>query len=602
MLITPPTSIMPEIYRGREEYEFEINFYNLYSQATQSVVTLQKRWDNLQYLANEWLDTVLINYQDTTVQAYLNDESIEIERIKDANNDKLVQLKLTFTMSGFTKCFRPQSTYPSSFSNLAVWLRADSGVTFDSGTKKVSLWEDKSGNSNNVEQTTSADQPIFYDGGGANGRPYVGFEGDTTNLESSSYCPITTDFTIIMAAKVFPSGSLTNIYSLDFDVTDDYLDCGSSSIFSFGDGATDNAFSVSAWISTADPTSSGIISKDETSKQEWHLAFDNNDKIRFRLYDGSSNYITTITNSAPTITVNYWYHVVGTYDGSGNESGLAVYINAVAPAQSTSESGTYTAMTASSAVVSVGGIIRNSNYFTGNIDEVSIYNKELSSAEVTTIYNLGSPINLTASTSPSDLIAWWRMGDGATYPTIPDDSTNSNSGTMTNMAAADIENVVPTGSGLTDGQIIFSYPPSGVVPPVGIGQIQGTVFTLANVFRLMIFSVTDGSSHVGTVNQFVITPGENVYDKYFILVFKFTSATGTIDGSYTNSVANYPFTPTVISSYDSSHTFNQANFTAGGNTGFPAQNIEETIIYNRALSDGETDKIKEYLNTKYNIY
>ena len=118
MLITPPTSIMPEIYRGREEYEFEINFYNLYSQATQSVVTLQKRWDNLQYLANEWLDTVLINYQDTTVQAYLNDESIEIERIKDANNDKLVQLKLTFTMSGFTKCFRPQSTYPSIPSKL----------------------------------------------------------------------------------------------------------------------------------------------------------------------------------------------------------------------------------------------------------------------------------------------------------------------------------------------------------------------------------------------------------------------------------------------------------------------------------------------------
>ena len=56
MMITPPESTIPEIYNGREEYDFEINFYNLYSQAAQSVVTLQKRWDNLQDLANEWLD------------------------------------------------------------------------------------------------------------------------------------------------------------------------------------------------------------------------------------------------------------------------------------------------------------------------------------------------------------------------------------------------------------------------------------------------------------------------------------------------------------------------------------------------------------------
>ena len=82
MLVNPPESIMPVVYDGREEYSFEINFYNLYSQAAQSVVTLQKRWDNLQDLSNEWLDMVLKNYQDVTVEAYLNDESIEIERIK----------------------------------------------------------------------------------------------------------------------------------------------------------------------------------------------------------------------------------------------------------------------------------------------------------------------------------------------------------------------------------------------------------------------------------------------------------------------------------------------------------------------------------------
>ena len=51
MLVEPPSSTIPEIYNGREEYEFEINFYNLYHQAAHSVVSLQKRWDNLQDLA-----------------------------------------------------------------------------------------------------------------------------------------------------------------------------------------------------------------------------------------------------------------------------------------------------------------------------------------------------------------------------------------------------------------------------------------------------------------------------------------------------------------------------------------------------------------------
>ena len=112
MLIQPPDSTMPEIYKGREEYNFEINFYNLYSQASQSVVDLQKRWDNLQDLANEWLDFVLKNYQDVTVEAYLNDESIEIERVKEVANDRLVQIKLVFTMSAF-RLFRLSSLVES---------------------------------------------------------------------------------------------------------------------------------------------------------------------------------------------------------------------------------------------------------------------------------------------------------------------------------------------------------------------------------------------------------------------------------------------------------------------------------------------------------
>ena len=216
MIIQPPESIMPDIYSGREEFEFEVNFYNLYQQAAQSAVTLQHRWDNLQDLATEWIDLVLKNFQDATVQVYLNDESIEFERVKEVANDRLVQIKLIFTMSAFTKCFRPVSNYPSDISDLVVWLRADSGVTFDIATQQVSAWADYSSNSNSVAQTTSASQPLRIGYDGANDKARINFNGTSHIFTSNNNAPITAnDFTIL---SVFKYTDLSNSSQRVFSV------------------------------------------------------------------------------------------------------------------------------------------------------------------------------------------------------------------------------------------------------------------------------------------------------------------------------------------------------------------------------------------------
>jgi hypothetical protein len=212
LLINPPLSTMPEIYSGREEYEFEINFYNLYPQAAQSAVTLQHRWDNLQDLAMEWFDMVLKNYQDNVVDVYLNDESIEIERVKEVANDRLVQIKFTFTMSAFSKCFRPTSTYPSDIANLVTWLRADSGLTFDIPTKKISAWADYSGSNNGLVQATKSKQPLRYGYDGANDKARIEFNGTTDLFNSVNNIPITSDFTIFQVSKN-SGNTLTNILS-----------------------------------------------------------------------------------------------------------------------------------------------------------------------------------------------------------------------------------------------------------------------------------------------------------------------------------------------------------------------------------------------------
>jgi hypothetical protein len=76
--------------------------------------------------------------------------------------------------------------------------------------------------------------------------------------------------------------------------------------------------------------------------------------------------------------------------------------------------------------------------FEGNIDEVSAYNRVVTPAEIVTL-STAPTVDLT-SLSP---LAWYRNGDGDTYPTITDNGSGGNSGTMTNMDAGDIENVVP---------------------------------------------------------------------------------------------------------------------------------------------------------------
>lgn len=81
--------------------------------------------------------------------------------------------------------------------------------------------------------------------------------------------------------------------------------------------------------------------------------------------------------------------------------------------------------------------------FAGNIDEVSFWNKALSSSEITAIYNSGVPTDLSAEPG---LINWFRMGDPqgpSIYPNIVDSVGGINM-TMTNMSSANITTNVPT--------------------------------------------------------------------------------------------------------------------------------------------------------------
>ena len=77
-------------------------------------------------------------------------------------------------------------------------------------------------------------------------------------------------------------------------------------------------------------------------------------------------------------------------------------------------------------------------YSNGLQDEVSYFNTTLSQSDITSIYNDGVP-NDISSLSP---LSWWRCGDGDTAPTLTDNGSASNDGTMTNFTTFSTD--VPT--------------------------------------------------------------------------------------------------------------------------------------------------------------
>jgi len=205
LLITPPTSVFPEVglNNGWENYTFEVYLSDIYNRTAQAAEPIDRRWENLQDLGTEWLDNFLKYYQaNAPILAFLEDESVTLERNKEVANDQVIQIKMTFTWRVLSKCFRPQSTYPNQLPDLASWLRADSNVTFSIPTKKVSVVGDGSGNANGITQATSALRPLRYTYGGASDKTRINFNGTSDYFGSDNNCPITgNDLTIFYVAK-----------------------------------------------------------------------------------------------------------------------------------------------------------------------------------------------------------------------------------------------------------------------------------------------------------------------------------------------------------------------------------------------------------------
>ncbi len=194
--------------------------------------------------------------------------------------------------------------------------------------------------------------------------------------------------------------------SFNFNGSNDYIDCGTSSSLK-----PTSAYSISGWFKLDDITvKRTIISNDNNNG--YMCWVDASGKLWFYHFDTQWRSFPSNT----TLVADTWYHFALTWDLSSTTGKM--YINGEYDSQATN----FGQVTYSSTPVYIG-TYGPSQYFKGNISNISIFNTklELTGAEsVESLYNNGTPPDIS---SYSGLKAWYKLDNTDNYINSPENLT-----------------------------------------------------------------------------------------------------------------------------------------------------------------------------------
>lgn len=153
-----------------------------------------------------------------------------------------------------------------------------------------------------------------------------------------------------------------------------------------------------------------------------------------RIYGGVT---TTGSVNSATLTVNNWYLITFTYDGTNTR----VYTNGVLSGGPTAQ----TAPADDNSALLIGGSTGSTYTTPGILDDVRIYNRALSQEEITYLYKITSPKNKNIinksqkNVLTSGLVSYWTFdGQDTNFSTnvTNDVSNNGNNGVLLNMSTS----------------------------------------------------------------------------------------------------------------------------------------------------------------------
>jgi hypothetical protein len=161
--------------------------------------------------------------------------------------------------------------------------------------------------------------------------------------------------------------------ALDFDGTNDYVDCGNDNSLNITGNIT-----IAAWIKKDTTTAYQRIVYKVSGRDWYQLLIDNSNYLAGGRVWGASDIRRRTTE---TLSANTWYHVAIVSDSTN----VTLYINSVDKTYSVQQTGWGPA---GGSTLKIGQ--RNGDaYFNGTIDEVMIFDQALSEQQIEQLYDQG---------------------------------------------------------------------------------------------------------------------------------------------------------------------------------------------------------------------
>ena len=218
---------------------------------------------------------------------------------------------------------------------------------------------------------------------------------------------------LLLCLLLFTSFNLTaqtNNYSLEFDGVDDYVEISHNSALDLT-----NSVTVSYWLKYNLNSSFQYryITKKGIAGQNGNLItrLNPNNDCSFLLYDGSTFYSEI---SQDILNPNQWYYVTNIFNGNK----ISIYINGLLSSESLQSFSL-----ANNSFPLFIGTDYNQGFFSGNIDEMIIWNTALTEQEIENY------MNCPPTGNEAGLVGYWNFEEGA-GTTAGDLTSNGNNGTL----------------------------------------------------------------------------------------------------------------------------------------------------------------------------
>jgi len=218
----------------------------------------------------------------------------------------------------------------------------------------------------------------------------------------------------------------------------EYLDCGNDSSLDF---EYTDTFTYSCWINATTLSGSQMFMSNRASYGTFfYFSSANANNLRWNVANNNSK--TMYREGATNLSTGTWYHVAAVFGGQALANNH-IYLNGTEETYTGNKSDQLNSNSIIDTVnFELGAYNGTSGPFDGYMDEVSVWNTALDASEISEIYNSGCPNDLSSHSASANLVSWWKMGEGATHPTI-NDEVGSNTATMTNTESGDIQSGTP---------------------------------------------------------------------------------------------------------------------------------------------------------------